>query len=254
MKVYALDCGRLTAPMEAFVEGEPGMATVPVLSFLIDHPKGRVVFDTGMPAGLRANPDDAIGRYLARIFSAPDFTPAQDIDKQLEAIGVDPGSIDTVVNSHLHFDHCAGNHLLPNARIIVQRREAEAVREAGPPKHGFYAGSMLEGRDVKEVDGELDLFGDGRVTLLPTYGHTPGHQSLRLRCDSGETVLAGDCCYFHRTLRDERLPALVHDRQEQLRSIARLRAMAERGAQIIAGHDPDQYAAMIKAPEPFIAA
>lgn len=254
MKVYVLNCGFLAAPMEAFIAGGEGMAKVPVLSFFIDHPKGRAVFDTGMPAGLRTDPDDTIGRYLAGIFRAEDFTPAEDVDKQLEAIDIDPGSIDVVINSHLHFDHCAGNRLLPNARIVVQRREVEAVREAGPPKHGFYAGTMLDGRDVKEVDGELDLFGDGAVTLLPTYGHTPGHQSLRLRCDSGETVLAGDCCYFHRTLRDLKLPPIGHDPEEQLRSIARLREMEERGARIIAGHDPDQYAGMTKSPRPFIEA
>jgi glyoxylase-like metal-dependent hydrolase (beta-lactamase superfamily II) len=253
MKVYALDCGRLTAPMEAFIEGGQGMATVPVMSFLIDHPKGRVVFDTGMPAGLRSDPDDAIGRYLAGIFKADGFTPAQDVDRQLEAIGVDPGSIETIINSHLHFDHCAGNRLLPNARIVVQRRELAAMKADGPPKHGFYAGTMLDGRDVAAIDGELDLFGDGAVTIMPTYGHTAGHQSVRLRCDGGETVLAGDCCYFHRTLRDMKLPPFAHDREEQMRSIGRLREMEERGARIIAGHDADQYATIAKPPQPFIA-
>jgi glyoxylase-like metal-dependent hydrolase (beta-lactamase superfamily II) len=113
---------------------------------------------------------------------------------------------------------------------------------------------MLDGRDVMEIDGEFDLFGDGAVTLLPTYGHTAGHQSLRLRCDNGETVLAGDCCYFHRTLRDLKLPPIGHDPEEQLRSIARLRAMEERGARIIAGHDAEQFAALTASPGPFITA
>lgn len=253
MKVYGFVCGWLAAPMEAFVEGGEGMAKVPVPAYLIDHPKGRAVFDTGMPAGLRTDPARAIGRYLAGIFKA-DFTPDQDIDRQLEAMDVDPASIDLVVNSHLHFDHCAGNRLLPNARIVVQRREVEQVQQDGPPKQGFYAGAMLDGRDVKQVDGEFDLFGDGTVVLLPTYGHTAGHQSLKLKCEGGDTVLAGDCCYFHRTLHDRRLPAFGHDREEQLRSIDRLRGMEERGARIIAGHDPEQYAAMVKPPEPFVSA
>lgn len=252
MKVYGFVCGWLTAPMEAFVEGGTGEAKVPVPAYLIDHPRGRAVFDTGMPAGLRTDPQAAIGRYLAGVFKA-DFTPDQDIDRQLEAMDVDPASIGLVVNSHLHFDHCAGNALLPNARIVVQKREAAAARAAGPPREGFDPLTMLDGRDVLEVDGEHDLFGDGSAVLLPTYGHTAGHQSLRLACDGGDTVLAGDCCYFHRTLSDLKLPGFAHDREEQLRSIARLKALSDRGARIIAGHDPEQWAHLPRAPAPLLA-
>ncbi|BCW87970.1 N-acyl homoserine lactonase AttM [Alphaproteobacteria bacterium SO-S41] len=233
-------CGTLTAPMEAFVEGGTGMITVPIPAYYIEHPEGRVVVDTGMPAGLRTDPEAAIGRFLAGLYVAG-FTPEQDVDKQLQAIGVDPASIDTVINTHLHFDHCAGNRLLPNARIVVQAREVAATKAAGPPKSGFDAMTMLDGRDVMEVDGEHDLFGDGAVVLLPTYGHTAGHQSLKLACDGGETVLTGDCCYFHRTLSDLKLPGFAHDHEEQLRSIARLKTLADRGARVIAGHDPDQW-------------
>jgi glyoxylase-like metal-dependent hydrolase (beta-lactamase superfamily II) len=240
MKVTGFVCGTLTAPAEAFIEGGTGDITVPVPAYYVEHPKGRVVFDTGMPIGLRTDPDAAIGRYLAGIFKA-DLSPAQDIDAQLKSIGVDPASIDFVVNSHLHFDHCAGNALLPNACIVVQKREVAAMRAAGPPKHGFDPETMLAGRDVLEIDGEHDLFGDGAAVLLPTYGHTAGHQSLQLACDDGTTVLAGDCCYFHRTLDDLKLPGFAHDRDEQLRSLARLKALQSAGARIIAGHDPDQW-------------
>ena len=253
MKVYAFTCGWLTAPMAAFVDGAEGMAKVPVPSFYIEHPRGRAVFDTGLPALLRSDPAAAIGRHLAEVYTA-DFTQEQDIDRQLEAIGVDPALIDTVVNSHLHFDHCAGNQLLPNARIVVQTREAASVRETPPPRSGFNPATMLEGRDVLEVEGEHDLFGDGSVVLLPTYGHTAGHQSLKLSCDDGVTVLAGDCCYFHRTLRDMKLPGFGHDREAQARSIERLRAMEDRGARVIAGHDPDQWATLTQSPAPFIRA
>ena len=251
MKVYALNCGWLSAPSEAFVEGGEGTVKVPVPAYYIEHPRGRAVFDTGMPALLRTDPKKAIGGYLAGVFSA-DMPPEADIDKQLQLIGVDAASIDYVINSHLHFDHCAGNALLPNAQIVVQRREAETARGAGPPKSGFDPNTMLDGRDVKAVDGEFDLFGDGRVVLLPTYGHTPGHQSLKLACDSGDTVLAGDCCYFHKTLTDMKLPGFAHDADEQRRSIRRLKAMEDAGARIIAGHDPEQWATLPHAPVPMI--
>ncbi len=251
MKVYALNCGWLSAPATAFIDGAEGAMKVPVPAYFIDHPKGRAVFDTGMPAMLRTDPKAAIGGFLSQVFTA-DMPPEADIDRQLQRIDVDPASIDYVINSHLHFDHCAGNALLPNARIVVQKREAEAARAEGPPAEGFDPNTMLDGRDVREVDGEFDLFGDGAAVLLPTYGHTAGHQSLKLACDGGETVLAGDCCYFHRTLTDMKLPGFGHDPDEQRRSIRRLKAMADRGVRIIAGHDPEQWAAMPHAPAPLI--
>lgn len=251
MKVYALSCGWLSAPAAAFIDGAEGAMKVPVAGWYIDHPKGRMVFDTGMPALLRTDPKTAIGGFLSQVFTA-DMPPEADIDRQLQAIGVDPGSIDYVVNSHLHFDHCAGNKLLPNAQIVVQRREAEAAKAEGAPADGFDPNTMLDGRDLKLVDGEHDLFGDGSVVLLPTYGHTAGHQSMKLTCDGGETVLAGDCCYFHKTLTDMKLPGFGHDREAHLDSIRRLKAMEDRGARIIAGHDPEQWATLPKAPAPFL--
>jgi len=251
MKVYALNCGWLTAPTAAFIDGAEGMITAPIPAFYIDHPKGRAVFDTGMPPLLRTDPRKAIGGFLADLYTA-NMPPEADIDKQLEAMDIDPASIDIIINSHLHFDHCAGNALLPNARIVVQKREADFVRAEGSPNSGFDPNTMLEGRDVKEVNGEHDVFGDGTVVLLPTYGHTAGHQSLKLACDSGETVLAGDCCYFHKTLTDMKLPGFGHDPDEQRRSIQRLKAMEDRGARIIAGHDPEQWASLPHSPHPMI--
>lgn len=248
MKIHALSCGWLTAPMGAFVEGEAGTITAPVLSFLIEHPKGRAVFDTGLPRALRQDAAATIGADLATLYQS-DFRRQDDVDQRLESLGVDPASIDLIINSHLHFDHCAGNDLLPNARVLVQAREAEALHQA-PPSAGFDARTMLEGRDVQTVDGEFDIFGDGSVVLLPTYGHTAGHQSLRLRCTGGDVILAGDCCYFHRTLSDRKLPPFGHDREAQNRSLDRLAALERGGARIIAGHDPGQWPMLRDDPVP----
>ena len=89
---------------------------------------------------------------------------------------------------------------------------------------------MAIGRDPARVDIEHDVFGDGSVICLPTYGHKPGHQSLRVRLDSGEVVLAADSCYFCRTLRERRLPRRVHDRAAMLASLDRLATLETGGA------------------------
>jgi len=103
---------------------------------------------------------------------------------------------------------------------------------------------------VPQVDGEQDLFGDGRVICLPTHGHTPGHQSLRVRADNGGVVLAADSCYLRETLDGLQLPAIVHDREEMTRSLRKLRALRDRGVRIVFGHDPEQWSTVPQAPAP----
>src|SRR5262249_17301027 len=83
-----------------------------------------------------------------------------------------------------------------------------------------------------------------------TPGHTPGHQSLRVRTEKGEVVVTGDACYFCRTLRDRRLPRFVYDRAEMLASLDRLEALERGGAKLFFGHDPDFWKAVPQAPAP----
>ena len=101
---------------------------------------------------------------------------------------------------------------------------------------------------MRQVDGEYDVFGDGRVVCLPTHGHTPGHQSLRLRLDSGEVVLAGDACYFCQTLHERRLPTNVFDRDAMHASLERLAALEAGGARIFFGHDGEFWKSVPQAP------
>jgi glyoxylase-like metal-dependent hydrolase (beta-lactamase superfamily II) len=101
-------------------------------------------------------------------------------------------------------------------------------------------------------DGEHDVFGDGSVVCLPIHGHTPGHQSLRVRLDSGDVVLAADACYFCRTLRERRLPRYVHDREAMLASLDGLAALEEDGARILFGHDPEFWRSAPQAPDPVV--
>ena len=84
--------------------------------------------------------------------------------------------------------------------MLVQRREWEAGMDPdSAARRGFNRRDFDLGHKLRLLDGEHDVFGDGSVLCLPTYGHTPGHQSLRLRLDRGEVVLAADACYFCQT-------------------------------------------------------
>jgi len=248
IKLHAFTCGVMTGPAGHMMVGEAGEITFPVPAYLIEHPKGRVLFDTGLHPAVRGDIGNRYGARRAQMFRF-DFPAGAEIGARLEAIGRDPGKIDLVVVSHLHFDHVGGNALVPNATLVVQRREWQAGMEPdAADKRGFFAVDYDLGHKVRQIDGEHDLFGDGSVVCLPTHGHTPGHQSLKLKLDGGEVVLAADCCYFCRTLRERRLPYLVHDRDQFLASLDKLEALERQGARIFFGHDPEFWRTVPQAP------
>jgi glyoxylase-like metal-dependent hydrolase (beta-lactamase superfamily II) len=204
LKLYAFTCGTVTGEFAHLMEGGEGDITVPVPVFLIEHPKGRALFDTGLHPDCQHDPVNRLGERLAGLFRIG-FQPGEEISAHLEAIDRDPGKIDLIINSHFHFDHVGGNALIPNATLLVQRREWEAgMNPEIAARRGFNRRDFDLGHKLRLVDGEHDVFGDGSVVCLPTHGHTPGHQSLRLRLAHGEIVLAADACYFCQTLRERK--------------------------------------------------
>lgn len=244
MKMYPLDCGHLGGRLKDMIEGEEGEVELPIPSYLIEHPNGSVLFDTGMHPDLQTNPEGKLGR-LARIFKFDKYQPGNEVGARLKAIGRDPAKIDYVINSHLHFDHAGGNAQIPNATLVVQKKEWEIGRDAErAAQFGFDPADVSQGHPVKAIEGEHDLFGDGRLVCLPTYGHTPGHQSLKVRLDSGDVVLAGDACYFCRTLKERRLPRFVHDKEAMLASLEKLGQLEQGGARIFFGHDAEFWATL----------
>ena len=247
VQLYAFTCGFVTIPRAFMLDGEDGVITVPIPSYLIVHPKGRVLFDTGLHDAIQEDSLAHVGENLAR-YHAFQFHPGEEVGARLAAIEVAAEGVDIVINSHLHFDHCGGNAQLPNADILIQRREVEHARVV-KNTHGYLLGDWDTGQRLRQVEGEHDVFGDGAVVCLPTYGHTPGHQSLRVRTElGGEFVLCGDACYLRESLEKLRLPGIIADKEAALAVFRRLREMQARGSTIMFGHDPDFWTTIPQAP------
>ena len=135
--------------------------------------------------------------------------------------------------------------------MLVQRREGDAGMDPDTAtKRRFDPRDFDLGHKLRLVNREHDVFGDDSVVCLPTLGHTPGHQSLKLQLGSGEIVLAADACYFCRTLRERRLPRNAFDREAMMASLDRLEALERSGAHIFFGPDPNFWRSVSHAPAP----
>ena len=156
---------------ELLVEGD----RMPVYVHVIDHPNARVLVDTGLTQLHPAVADMDPG--LTPLTGRADF----DLD-----------SIDIVVNTHLHFDHCGGNHLFAGKPTYVQRRELEDARGRGD--YTIREWVDAPGVQYVPVDGETELLTG--VRLLPTPGHTPGSQVVVVETGGRPAVIGGDAAVF----------------------------------------------------------
>src|SRR4051794_19245078 len=143
---------------------------MPLNVHIIDHPDARVLVDTGMT----------------------DLHPAvADMDPRLTPLSkqdIDLGGIDIVVSTHLHFDHCGGNHLFAGRPFYVQRQELDDART----KDDYTIREWVDAPGVRyvPVDGELDLLPGLR--LIPAPGHTRGSQMVVVQTGGHPVVVGGD--------------------------------------------------------------
>jgi glyoxylase-like metal-dependent hydrolase (beta-lactamase superfamily II) len=177
--------------------------TLPVNVFLVHHPNGLCLFDTGQTARAAAHGYHQRWHPYLRL-ARFELRPEDEIGAQLVRAGIDPADVRRVVLSHLHTDHVGGVAAFPGAEVIVSRVEWERasgrpgrlrgyVPQHWPPREPTLVD--LSGRTVGPFAGSFDLAGDGSLVLVPTPGHTPGHVSLLARDDHGGFFLGGDIAH-----------------------------------------------------------
>lgn len=242
MKMHLLSGGRLRMRKSTFVPDADRTATIelPVISALLRHAQGNVLFDTGCHP--RAA-EDAVGCWggLAK-FMTPIMQPGDNVVAGLTALGLTTDDIDVVVNSHLHTDHCGCNAFFPKATFVAHSLEIEAARAATGDMTGYITTDWDTGGKLDALAGERDLFGDGRIVLLHMPGHTPGSIAGLVELErSGSLLLAGDTVSLQETLATGILPRNTWNAEALTRSLADIRRIAKSGAAIIASHDAAQW-------------
>ncbi|MBV8942872.1 MAG: N-acyl homoserine lactonase family protein [Solirubrobacterales bacterium] len=252
LKLYALHCGGDMMDMALFDPFDPDTGTKvynPYFMYVVTHPDGNLLFDSGAHPDLRTDPRSRLGDASA------DFElrlrPQDHIEQRLGAIGLMPRDIDVVVQSHLHFDHAGGLGWLTHAPILVQREELAFARKPPVYQELIYVQTDY-GMDLdwRELEGDHDVFGDGRVNVIPTPGHTKGHQSLLVRLDRECVFLLADAAYLLAKMRSRSLPGILWSPDAVIASWDRIEEIerSER-ARLITTHALDYETSVKMAPD-----
>jgi N-acyl homoserine lactone hydrolase len=243
VRLYVLDCGRINVAngdSMGFKPGELATSNMVTPCFLIVHPRGTMIWDTG------EIPDRAFASGVT-----PQTQGAFVVDRpllpQLAAIGYTPADITYLALSHYHGDHVANANAFAGSTWIVQQGDRDAIfapRPANAPRLGSVADpsfftELAKSKTLLLKGEDHDVFGDGTVVIKFTPGHTPGHQSLFLKlAKTGPILLSGDLYHYPEEITYKRIPSFDFDKDQTAKSRAMIEEFVKKNhAQLWIQHD-----------------
>jgi glyoxylase-like metal-dependent hydrolase (beta-lactamase superfamily II) len=227
LKLWRLDCGR-SDENKARPWGWQQVPT-PTPCFLVGHGNRYLLWDAGLSRR-------AIGA------NHPVAKLERTISEQLAEIGVKPELIEFIGISHYHGDHTGQAMQFPKAKLLIGAGDLDALKSKAPPVGAAptHIQPWIDGTSpVEPLADDRDVFGDGRVTILMTHGHTPGHSALLVKLATGPVILAGDLWFSHADALRATMPDFNTGRAETIASRERIARLAEKlDAVIILQHEP----------------
>ena len=258
LRLYVFDCGVLhNSDMGRFNLTPQDVTTtdMSMACFLIAHPKGNLIWDTG------AVPDDSwapTGKMTTQHITLQDGgTRDTDVDKTLRAqlaeIGYSPADINFLALSHYHYDHTANANEFAGATWLVRQNERDAMfggKYSGSLQPSTFSALQKSKTIIIKTD-DYDVFGDGTVVIKSAPGHTQGHQVLYLKlAKTGGVVLSGDLYHYPAEITLKRVPTFEFS-QDQTRAsrVAIDEFLKKSGAQLWIQHDFVGNAKLKKSPQ-----
>jgi N-acyl homoserine lactone hydrolase len=223
---------------------------LPILAWVIEHPEGLIVVDTGETARTAEKGYFPAWHPYFRLGVREWVAPEEEIGPQLQRLGLSPADVRHVVLTHLHTDHAGGLAHFPDSELLVSRRELHDASGALGRARGYlpnrwphwFSPAPVELTDgaLGPIRGTRSLTAAGDVMLLATPGHTPGHMSVAVDLDDRLVVLAGDASYTQQLMLDGVADGVTNDVRTARSTLAALRALAQsRPTVYLPSHDPD---------------
>ncbi|MGC9183596.1 N-acyl homoserine lactonase family protein [Caldisphaera sp.] len=190
----------ISAPMGvAFYLGDMRtLVTTGVFIWYIEGAEKKILIDAGMDA---PGPNGLVHGFPAKGGGEKGTLEA------LSSIGLKPKDIDTLIITHLHFDHTATLSLFDNARIYVQKKEWDFAHNPVPSSKATYDPKpidTLDGMDLALIDGEYELLPG--IRLIPLPGHTKGLQGVAVETTKGTYLIGSDHFYTYFNIKPPRQP------------------------------------------------
>jgi glyoxylase-like metal-dependent hydrolase (beta-lactamase superfamily II) len=253
VRLYAFDCGSMDFKDMSFFsdtgEYDGKSASLVDPCFLIRHPKGMLLWDTGLG-------DALVGRRDAANDAGVSIRVSVRLLDQLRSIGIAPSNVTYVAFSHLHLDHTGNANAFTASTWILNRAELDwALGATTPPVVDLKSFGEYKTVSTRMISGDYDVFHDGTVRILQAPGHTPGHQVLLLKlAKSGAVLLSGDL-YHQRSDRPRtggsaaRIMSVNTSRAESLASIDRIETIIKNThARLVIQHDPEDFKSLPVSP------
>jgi N-acyl homoserine lactone hydrolase len=223
---------------------------LPILAWVIEHPEGLIVVDTGETARTAEKGYFPSWHPYFRLGVREWVAPEQEIGPGLQRLGFSPGDVRRVVLTHLHTDHAGGLAHFPDSEFLVSRPELHDASGALGRARGYLPNRWPHWFSPTPVDltdgalgpvrGARPLTAAGDVTLLATPGHTRGHMSVAVGLDDRLVVLAGDASYTQDLMLAGIADGVTNDVRTARSTLAALRALAHsRPTVYLPSHDPD---------------
>lgn len=248
-KMFFLPCGYIDIDQSMMTAGAGMGETVraPVLSALLSTDDGWVLVDTGLnPEGLES-PERAWGPR-ARVVR-PAMTKQDDIRERLRELDVSVGDVRVVVNTHLHWDHTGGNRFFRESEFIVQKAEYRfALHPDGHLSAAYMENHFRHPLNYRLVEGAMEVVPG--VSVIPTPGHTAGHQSVVVMlADAPAVVWCGDAVYCYASLEGPVPPGHCWSQSFAVNSIQHILSLrALLGARLVPGHEPNLWNDFVPSP------
>jgi N-acyl homoserine lactone hydrolase len=249
LRLYVIDCGSLDIPDTSpyrFKKEELASAVMSAPCFLVAHPKGTLIWDTGpVPDGnFKPGGGPAMMRYATSI---------KPLTARLAEIGYAPADIKYLALSHFHWDHVGNCNLFASATWLVPKAERD-IMFSDPPSprtepQNFSA--LKNSKTVFITKDEYDVFGDKTVVIKAAPGHSPAHQVLFLKlAKTGPVVLSGDLYHYPEERKLNKIPTTEFNADQTVASRAAIEAfLKQTGAQLWIQHDYTANAKLKKSPE-----